>query len=356
MLTKHYSFRMTLMKTMKEDKEGACSTLRELLSAAVEKNDAEALLLSGGLDTSILAALSNGTGRSKKAFTVVLVGTRAEDLDYAQKVAQKFQYEHHIIRVTETEALKKLPDVVKAVRSFDPALPNDLTIYVALKEAKRLGIRTVMTGDGADELFAGYSYMHALSPDALSTYIETISKMMWFSSNKLGTSLGVEIMQPYRDKRVIDFAVDVDPALKVKKQDGRTYGKWLLRKAFEEELGAVAWRAKEPIEFGSGTTQLRDVIQRKISDTEFEDKKREYGMDFMNKEHLYFYEIYRTVVGEVPKSRGTGKTVCPLCKAELPGKKLHCNICGFSFPLNRYLEGTHERNAVGHRVPSACKK
>jgi len=329
-------------KKMKADEEELCSTLRELLRAAVAKNDAEALLLSGGLDTSILAALSNDTSRmSKKALTVVLAGARAQDLDYAQKIARKFRYEHHVICITETEALEKLPDVVKAVRSFDPALPNDLTIYVALEEAKALGIRSLMTGDGADELFAGYSYMHALSPDALSRYIETILRTMWFSSNKLGASLGVEIKQPYLDKEIIDFARDVDPALKVRERDGRTYGKWLLRKAFEAELGEVAWRAKEPIEFGSGTTQLRDVIQRKISDTEFEDKKREYGLEFMNKEHLYFYEIYRTVVGEVPKPGATGKKVCPLCKAELPGKKLHCNICGFSFPLSRYLEGTH---------------
>ncbi|MBN1761878.1 MAG: hypothetical protein JW878_02195 [Methanomicrobia archaeon] len=325
---------MREMTRIKMDEEAACKELRALLSDAVKKNDAEALLLSGGLDTSILAALSNDTGKmSKKAFTVFLAGARARDLDYAQKIARKFRYEHHVICITETEALEKLPDVVKAVRSFDPALPNDLTIYVALEEAKSLGIKSVMTGDGADELFAGYSYMHALSPDALSRYIETISRTMWFSSNKLGASLGVEIKQPYLDKEIIDFAVDVDPALKVRERDGRTYGKWLLRTAFEEALGEVAWRAKEPIEFGSGTTQLRDVIQKKIPDSEFEAKKRAYGMAFMNKEHLYFYEIYRRVVGEIPKPRGTGKDVCPLCKAGLPENKLHCTICGYSSPL-----------------------
>jgi asparagine synthase (glutamine-hydrolysing) len=328
------------MTRIKKAEEAACKELRALLSAAVEKNDADALLLSGGLDTSILAALSNDAGRSKKALTVVLSGARAQDLDYAQKIARKFRYEHHIRSITETEALEKLPDVVKAVRSFDPALPNDLTIYVALKEAKALGIRSVMTGDGADELFAGYSYMHALSPDTLSRYIETISRTMWFSSNTLGAALGVAVTQPYLDKRIIDFARDVDPELKVKERHGRTYGKWLLRTAFEDELGEVAWRVKEPIEFGSGTTQLRDVIQREIPDSEFEAKKREYGMAFMNKEHLYFYEIYRTVVGEVPKPSGTEKDVCPLCKARLPKNKHHCYICGFSYPLGKYLEET----------------
>jgi asparagine synthase (glutamine-hydrolysing) len=327
------------MTRIKKYEEAACKELRELLREVVERNDGEALLLSGGLDTSILAALSGNQVKRKKAITVAFEGTRARDLDYAQTVAKMFQYEHHIIRLTETGALEKLPEVIKAVRSFDPALPNDLTIYAALEKAKSLGIKSVMTGDGADELFAGYSYMHELSPDALRTYIENISRTMWFSSNKLGASLGVDVKQPYLDKELIDFALGVDPDLKVKERNGRKYGKWLLKKAFEAELGGVAWRAKEPIEFGSGTTKLRAIISENISDTEFEQKKRAYRMEFMNKEHLYFFEIYRAVVGEVPKPRKSANRVCPLCKAELPQNKLHCKICGFCYPLGRYIGG-----------------
>jgi asparagine synthase (glutamine-hydrolysing) len=320
-------------------KEEVCNRLREILSDAVERNAADALLLSGGLDTSILAAISENTGKTKKAFTVSMDvnGTPAPDLEYAKKVAQKFLYEHHLIRITENEALEKIPEVIKAVRSFDPALPNDLAIYVTIKEAKNLGIESVMTGDGADELFSGYSYMHELSPEKLNKYIRNISKTMYFSSNKLGDFLGVEIKQPYLDNEIVEFALDLNPSLKVKEIEGRKYGKWILRKAYEKELGEIAWREKEPIEFGSGTTKLRDVIRRKISDAEFDTKKREYEMEFMNKEHLFFYEIYKKVVGEVPKPKGK-VNVCPLCKAELPENLFHCNICGFSYPIGKYLE------------------
>jgi asparagine synthase (glutamine-hydrolysing) len=321
---------------MKKDEKEACILLRELLRDAVKKNNAEALLLSGGLDTSILAALSNDENKNKKAFTVALAGTRAQDPEFAKEMAQKFRFEHHLIRITESEALREIPMVIRAVRSFDPALPNDLVIYAALKEAKKLGIKSVMTGDGADELFAGYSYMHGLSHEELKMYITVLSETMYFSSNKLGAFLGVEIKQPYCDRAIVDFALDMDSGLKIKEKDGRRYGKWLLRKAFEEELGEVAWREKDPIEFGSGTTKLRDVIRRDISDTEFEEKKRVYGMDFMNKEHLFFYEIYKEVVGEIPKAKEE-ENACPLCKAELPEDRFHCNICGFSYPLGRYL-------------------
>jgi len=327
----------------KKKEEEACGRLKELLRDVAEENAADALLLSGGLDTSILAAVSKNKGKIKKALTVSLDGTLAPDQGYAKKVAQRFLYQHHQLCITENEALKKLPEVIKAVRSFDPALPNDLAIYVALKEAKNLGIGSVMTGDGADELFAGYSYMHELSHDALNKYIRNISKTMYFSSNKLGDFLGVEIKQPYLDKKIVEFALDINSGLKVKEKDGRKYGKWILRKAYEKELGEIAWREKEPIEFGSGITKLREIIASKISDAEFDAKKREYEMEFMNKEHLFFYEIYKEVVGEVPKVKmemkikAKEKNVCPLCKAELPENRFHCYICGFSYPIGRYI-------------------
>ncbi|HDS45141.1 MAG TPA: hypothetical protein ENN68_03455 [Methanomicrobia archaeon] len=328
------------MSVKTPDAETACTQLRALLSAAVAETDTDAVLLSGGLDTSILAAASAAQGTRTTAVTVALAGTRAPDLRYARMVAQQFCVEHHVIYVTVDAALEKLPAVIETLRTFDPALPNDLVIYTALEAAKQLGITRVMTGDAADELFAGYSYMHALSPDALRTYINRIARTMRFSSNSLGTSLDIAIQQPFRNPRVIAFALSLDPAVLVREQVRRLYGKWLLRTAFEPDLGELAWRAKDPIEVGSGAAELREVIRRTISDTEFEAKKQGYSMAFMNKEQLYFYEIYRAVVGEIPQ--GHGKRCCPLCKAELPGDKLHCAICGFAYPLTRYVSERSE--------------
>ena len=315
--------------------ETARTQLRSLLSAAVAANDTDALLLSGGLDTSILAAVSALKGTRTTAITVALAGTRAPDLRYARRVAQLFCAEHHVIYVTVSAALEKLPIVIETLRTFDPALPNDLVIYTALEAARQLGMPGVMTGDAADELFAGYSYMHALSPDAVRTYINRIAKTMRFASNSLGASLEMAIQQPFRNQQLMAFALSLDPALLVREHGKRSYGKWLLRTAFEPELGELAWRTKDPIEVGSGAAELREVIRRTISDTEFAAKQQRYSMAFMNKEQLYFYEIYRAVVGEIP--HGHGNRRCPLCRADLPGGKLHCDICGFSYPLTRYV-------------------
>ena len=329
------------MSVSNQDAETARTQLRSRLSAAVAEADTAALLLSGGLDTSILAAVSALNGTRTTAITVALAGTRAPDLQYAKWVAQQFCAEHHVIYITVEAALEKLATVIRTLRTFDPALPNDLVIHTALEAARQLGITSVMTGDGADELFAGYSYMHALPPDALRTYINRIAKTMRFSSNSLSASLDIVIQQPFRNQNVIEFALSLDPAVLVMERSHRIYGKWLLRTAFEAELGKLAWRAKDPIEVGSGAAELRGVIRRSISDTEFEAKKRAYRMAFMNKEHLYFYEIYRAVVGEIP--RGHGKRRCPLCGAELPRGKLHCDLCGLSYPLTRYVSERSER-------------
>ena len=322
---------------MRATEEEAVDALRAILRRAVERHEAEAILLSGGLDTSILALLAHERGSAQKAVTVVLDGAYAPDLTYARKVAQRFQLEHHVIRLPEADALGTLPEVIAVLRSFDPALPNDLVIYTALKEAKKLGITSVMTGDGADELFAGYTYLFDLSTDDLSRYIQNIAGMMQFSSNKLGAALGLEIQQPYCDSALVDFALALKPELKVRERAGIVYGKWLVRRAFEAELGEIAWRAKDPIEVGSGTAQLRSVIRSRISDAAFEAKKRAYKLAFMNKEHLYFYELYRAVVGELPEPGRDAESVCPLCKVELPAAQLHCDRCGFSQPIERYL-------------------
>jgi asparagine synthase (glutamine-hydrolysing) len=322
---------------MRAPEEEAVDALRVILRRTVERHDAEAILLSGGLDTSTLALLAHERGSAQKAVTVVLDGAHAPDLTYARKVAQRFQLEHHVIRLTEAEALGTLPEVIAVLRSFDPALPNDLVIYTALNEAKKLGITSVMTGDGADELFAGYAYLQTLAPEELAAYIRTIASTMQFSSNKLGAALGLEIQQPYCDSALVDFALAISPELKVRERAGMVYGKWLLRRAFEAELGEIAWRAKDPIEVGSGTAQLRTVIRSRISDAAFEAKKRAYKLAFMNKEHLYFYELYRAVVGELPEPGRDAASVCPLCKVALPAAKLHCDICGFSQPIERYL-------------------
>ena len=309
--------------------EDICSRLRANLKEAVGRNAADALLLSAGLDSSILASLSPGI----TAITVGFEGSQAPDIGYAKELASILGIEHRIRSFTAEEAFRSLPEVMEILTTFDPALPNDIAIYSALKVAQEWGMRSVMTGDGADELFAGYSYMWHLKPPALNDYIRHLDKTMVFSSNRLGEYLGIEIKQPYLDEEVRRLALEIEPELKLGIREGHTYGKWILRQAFEGLLPRrIVWRDKLAIEYGSGINEFRRLVASKVSDDELREKSQRYGVKFLpgaEKEHLFYYEVYRDVIGEIPPPK-PGESPCPACGAGIPSGLHHCGTCGFS--------------------------
>jgi asparagine synthase (glutamine-hydrolysing) len=300
-----------------------CEQLRSKLKEAVERNNADGMLLSGGLDTSILAFVA----RPSAGFTVALKDSPASDLSYSEKIAKLLGIKHMKMEFTTEEALNTLPEVIKILKTFDLALPNDIAIYFALKLAGESGVSSVMTGDGADELFAGYSYMAELSPKDLGRYIRRLSQNWHFSAGYLGRALNVEISQPFLDEDFVRFALEIGPELKVK--DGA--GKYILRKSFEDLIPLeIVWRRKEPIEYGSGSTKLHEIIDSMVTDEEFRSSTREVDIKFINKEHFFYWRIYNEVVGEIPKARDD-EISCPCCGAAMG--KYHCPTCGFSLPL-----------------------
>jgi len=316
-----------------------CEELRSRLKKATERNKTNAILLSGGVDTSILAFIA----KPKLAFTVALKDSQASDFIYSEKVSRLLGIEHKKLEFTVEEALNTLPEVIRILRTFDLALPNDLSIYFALKLAQENNACSIMTGDGADELFAGYSYMASLPPKALKKYISQLSKSWHFSANELGKALGIEVKQPFLDEDFISFALGISPELKVKEG----VGKYILRKSFEDLIPPeLVWREKEAIEYGSGSNRLREIIENMVSDKEFYSVKEKTGIKFINKEHFFYYRIYRKVVGEIPQAspsapspvngEGQGEVEkCPCCGASIG--KWHCRVCGFSPPLKEYL-------------------
>jgi len=304
-----------------------CEQLRSKLKEAVGRSRAEGILLSGGVDTGILAFVARpGTG-----FTVALKGSPASDLSYSEKVAKLLGIQHKKIKFTTEEALNTLPEVIGILKTFDLALPNDLSIYFALKLARENRISSVMTGDGADELFAGYSYMAELAPEDMERYIRRLSQNWHFSAGYLGKALGVEVRQPFLDEDFVRFALEISPELKVK--DG--VGKYILRKSFESLLPAeIVWRRKEAIEYGSGSTKLHEIISDMVTDKEFESARNEVDIKFINKEHFFYWRIYNEVVGKIPKARDD-EIKCPCCGAGMG--KYHCRTCGFCRPLKEHL-------------------
>lgn len=298
--------------------------LKTKLMESVKRDKAGGLLFSGGIDSAILASLSSNT----KAITVNLK-PYGEDVKYAASVAKFLNIKHHQKSIDVDEAIEAIPEVIKILKTFDPAIPNDLVVYFGLKQAKELGIDEVMTGDGSDEIFAGYNFM--LKINDLGRYIERISQNMRFSSNDIGDFLGIKIVQPFLNKEVVDFALSINPEFKLRKEKEKFLGKWILRRAFEDTLPQeVIWQSKRALEIGSGMSKIRETISAKVTDEEF--KENSFDVKFMNKEHFYYYKVYRDVIGKIPEPN-KGESSCVSCSAGLNPAAFHCKVCGHVFDL-----------------------
>jgi asparagine synthase (glutamine-hydrolysing) len=301
--------------------EKTVSSLREKLKDSLMRNSSVGLLFSGGIDSGILAYLCP----KAKALSVTFEN-EGEDLEYGLVLARDLQLDRQVISISVQEALSALGTVIKILESFDPALPNDLVVYFGMREAKKQGLNSIMTGDGGDELFAGYPYMQEI--EDLEAYIRGMNRLWSFSSISIGEHFSLEVKQPFLDADFVDFAVTVPGELKIREDKGQVWGKWCLRKAFEPFLPpAFIWQSKRPLEMGSGMTNLRSIIAGQITDREFAEKQKQYPVKFLCKEHLYFYELYREEVGKIPPPQ-EGEDLCPGCGGGLPKGKKHCRICG----------------------------
>ncbi|MHC1624674.1 MAG: asparagine synthase-related protein [Methermicoccaceae archaeon] len=324
------------MDEIGDEIEDICSEIQILAEEAVRANASEGILLSGGLDTSILAVIaSNFT--ELRAITVAFENAPAPDVEYATLMANELGLEHTVHILTEDELYSTIPEVVSILKSFDPMeIRNSVAIYAGLKAAKEMGMHTIMTGDGCDELFAGYSFLFGMDKEELDMELKKLWDVMFFSSVPLSTALGMKANLPYLEHNFKDFAMKLDSKYKIRIENGNIQGKWILRKAFEKMLPQeITWRVKTPIEYGSGTTTLPDFFNKKISDIEFENKKRKYlaedKVTIRDKEHLFYYEAYRSLIGVPHPVRGDGK-ICPQCNSNVPEKATYCRTCG-AYPI-----------------------
>ncbi|WNZ29138.1 MAG: hypothetical protein IAX21_10990 [Candidatus Bathyarchaeota archaeon] len=324
--------------------------LRELLQKAVDKNRTEDMLFSGGIDTSILAEIL-AKDTKIRGFTCAFEEGNPLDIKYSKLMAKKLNIEHHMNPFGADQVFEAIPDVVKVLDSFDPMeVRNSITINIGLRFAKSFGSTKLITGDGADELFAGYHmfYKHVGNKEKLTEMLKKMWGIMAFSTTTLGKNLGIDVRQPFLDPEVQKFAMNLDPRYNVQEERGEVWGKWILRKAYEGELPPeVRWRDKNPIEVGSGTTVLPRYMAKKIPDSEFNAKKKKIletdGVTIRDKEQLIYYEAYREVVG-APHAEDPDARTCPQCNSNVADNAVVCRRCG-AYPIAKNARSITNENA-----------
>lgn len=302
--------------------------IREILEESVKKNITEGILLSAGLDTSILAYLGRKYNENLKAFTLKF--KESSDEKYSKKLCEILDIEHHVLDIDEENLIKNLWETIKILGVFDTTeIRNSVAIYSILKFSKGY-VNSVMTGDGADELFFGYDFLIKMDKKERENYAKKMYNNMHFASMDIGNFFGIKIFQPYLSDEVKNYAISLDDDLKI----NNGVGKWILRSTYKNLLPEdFIMRKKAPIEYGSGTTLLSGIFESRISDEDFIKSKLKYNNEdrvvITTKEHLYYYQIYKEIFGSVKKAK-ENEIMCTGCGAKIEHEHAFCRICGMA--------------------------
>ena len=314
------------------------SELRVLLNKVIQQNLAEGLLFSAGTDTSILAYEALKFKPDLKALTIVFEQGKPEDIEFVKRMVAYLKLNHEFQVFNASDAASSAVRVINILKTFDPMqIRHSIPVYIGLMKAKEKDLKSVFTGDGLDELF-GYPWLFHLPENELKQSLQNMWEEMTFSSIPLGESIGIDVKTPYLDPLFMDYAKKLPLKLKINFEKGKKYGKWLLRKAYENTIPSeVVWRPKMALERGTGTVNLQDVFSKEISDQEFGEKKQTYLKEddvlLLNKEQMYYYEIFRNQYGSPSETfpEKEGKQ-CPKCKVYVKTKIGFCKICG-NYPI-----------------------
>ena len=285
------------------------------------------VLLSGGLDSSIISAVAKKFAARRvendnqteawwpqlHSFAIGLKG--APDLIAARKVAEHIGTVHHEINFTVEEALDALSDVIYHIETYDVTTVRASTpMYLLARFIKSMGVKMVLSGEGSDEIFGGYLYFHK-APDAKALHEETVRKLDklhlydCLRANKTLSAWGVEGRVPFLDKEFMDIAMRINPADKMCGRNGKIE-KHILRQAFEGYLPeSVTWRQKEQFSDGVGYNwidSLREMAEKKVSDKQMERAAERFPINPpMSKEEYW----YRTMFEEHFSSASAASTV-----------------------------------------------
>lgn len=300
-----------------KDNETSIAEVKEALEAAVHRqlmSDVPyGVLLSGGLDSSVISAIAKKYSQKRiesddtsaawypqlHSFSVGLDGS--PDLAAAQKVADHIGTVHHEIKFTIQEGLDAIKDVIYNIETYDiTTIRSSTPMYLMARVIKSMGVKMVLSGEGADEIFGGYLYFHK-APNAKEFHEETVRKLdklhMYdcLRANKSLMAWGIEGRVPFLDKEFMDVAMRINPQDKM--INGQRMEKWVIRKAFEDMLPeSVAWRQKEQFSDGVGYSwidTLKEVVDKEVTDEQLANAKFRFPIQTpTNKEEFYYRTIF----------------------------------------------------------------
>ncbi len=271
------------------------------------------VFLSGGLDSSIVAAIAARAARrdGERLITFAVGSEGSSDLEAARRVAEYLDSEHHERVYTAEEANDLLPEVIGAIESFEPSLVRSAVPNYLLAELAAEHVKVVLTGEGADEIFAGYDYLDRFADpralhDELRRLIGSLHSLNLQRCDRVTMAHGLEARVPFLDRDLIAFGMRLPPAWKLRSADRPE--KLLLRLAFEDMLPHdIVWRRKEEFGDGSGAADaLRDPELASPID-ELEGERHAVDPPLRTREELGYYRMFEEALGGIRADRTVGR-------------------------------------------------
>lgn len=349
-----------------KDNGGNATDIRTALDEAVKRqlmSDVPyGVLLSGGLDSSVISALAKQYASKRietdsrqdawwpqlHSFAVGLKG--APDLAKAREVAEHIGTVHHEINYTIQEGLDAVRDVIYFIETYDVTTVRASTpMYLLARVIKSMGIKMVLSGEGADEVFGGYLYFHK-APNAKAFHEETVRKLSklhlydCLRANKSLAAWGVEGRVPFLDKEFLDVAMRLNPELKM--CPGKTIEKKIVREAFADLLPeSVVWRQKEQFSDGVGYSwidTLKQITAEAVSDEQMAHAAERFPINPpMNKEEYYYRNIFEEYFPSESAARSVPSVPSVACSSA-EALAWDSSFKNLNDPSGRAVAGVHE--------------
>lgn len=340
--------------------------LRNALEAAVQRqlmSDVPyGVLLSGGLDSSVISAIAKKYASKRietdnkadawwpqlHSFAIGLKG--APDLLKAREVAQHIGTIHHEINYTIQEGLDAIRDVIYFIETYDVTTVRASTpMYLLARVIKSMGIKMVLSGEGADEVFGGYLYFHK-APTPQAFHEETVRKLSklhlydCLRANKSLAAWGVEGRVPFLDKEFLEVAMRLNPSAKM--CPGNVIEKKIVREAFADMLPEkIAWRQKEQFSDGVGYNwidTLKSITAAAVSDEQMEHAAERFPINTpMNKEEYYYRSIFEEHFPGESAARSVPSVPSVACSTA-EALAWDASFQGKNDPSGRAVAGVHE--------------